>query len=53
MSFSSEVKEELFNHMGKSRHCQIAEMAAIMAWESDNSLTDDGLIPYRHSKKGA
>lgn len=41
MSFSSEVKEELFNHMGKSRHCQIAEMAAIMAWESDNSLTDE------------
>ncbi len=41
MSFSSEVKEELFNHIGKSRHCQIAEMAAIMAWESDNSLTDE------------
>lgn len=41
MSFSSEVKEELFNHVGKSRHCQIAEMAAIMAWESDNSLTDE------------
>ena len=41
MSFSSEVKEELFHHMGKSRHCQIAEMAAIMAWESDNPLTDE------------
>jgi len=41
MSFSSEVKEELFNHVGKSRHCQIAEMAAIMAWESDNPLTDE------------
>ena len=41
MSFSSEVKEELFNHIGKSRHCQIAEMAAIIAWESDNSLTDE------------
>ncbi|MBQ8278836.1 MAG: DNA-binding protein WhiA [Roseburia sp.] len=41
MSFSSEVKEELFGHVGKSRHCQIAEMAAIMAWESDNPLTDE------------
>lgn len=41
MSFSSEVKEELFDHIGKSRHCQIAEMAAIMAWESDNPLTDE------------
>ncbi len=41
MSFSSEVKEELFGHVGKGRHCQIAEMAAIMAWESDNPLTDE------------
>jgi len=41
MSFSSEVKEELFRHVGKGRHCQIAEMAAIMAWESDNPLTDE------------
>lgn len=49
MSFSSEVKEELFNHIGKSRHCQIAEMAAIMAWESDNSLTDEKkYILFRH-----
>ena len=49
MSFSSEVKEELFNHVGKSRHCQIAEMAAIMAWESDNPLTDEKkYILFRH-----
>ncbi len=41
MSFSSEVKEELFGHVGRGRHCQIAEMAAIMAWESDNPLTDE------------
>ena len=41
MSFSSEVKEELFEHVGRARHCQIAEMAAIMAWESDNPLTDE------------
>ena len=41
MSFSSEVKEELFGHVGKSRHCQIAEMAAIMAWEPENPLLDE------------
>lgn len=45
MSFSSEVKEELARHLGKSRHCQIAELAALIAFEgkslaeeSDNHL---------------
>lgn len=30
MSFSSEIKDELFKHMSTARHCQIAELAAIM-----------------------
>jgi len=30
MSFSSEVKEELIKHVSTARHCQIAELAAIM-----------------------
>lgn len=30
MSFSSEVKEELARHISPARHCQIAELAAIM-----------------------
>ncbi|SFQ03509.1 hypothetical protein SAMN04487928_11610 [Butyrivibrio proteoclasticus] len=30
MSFSSEVKEELDKHIGSSRHCQLAELAAIV-----------------------
>lgn len=30
MSFSSEVKEELVKHTGTSRHCQLAELAAII-----------------------
>jgi len=30
MSFSSEVKEELGRHISPARHCQIAELAAIM-----------------------
>lgn len=33
MSFSSEVKTELAEHLGKSRHCQIAELAALIAFE--------------------
>ena len=30
MSFSGEVKEELANKMSRARHCQIAELAAMM-----------------------
>lgn len=30
MSFSGEVKEELARHISSARHCQIAELAAIM-----------------------
>lgn len=33
MSFSSEVKEELSKHLGKSRHCQLAELAALTAFQ--------------------
>lgn len=31
MSFSSEVKDELSKHMASARHCQIAEIAAIIS----------------------
>lgn len=41
MSFSSEVKEELFEHIGKSRHCQLAELAALISWEGEHSLLDE------------
>ena len=30
MSFSSEVKEELYGQIGRARHCQIAELAAFI-----------------------
>lgn len=30
MSFSHEVKDELVKHMGSARHCQLAELAAIL-----------------------
>lgn len=32
MSFSGEVKEELAGHIGSSRHCQIAELAAMFCY---------------------
>lgn len=32
MSFSGEVKEELAKHISPARHCQIAELAAIMSF---------------------
>ncbi len=32
MSFSSQVKEELSRHIHKSRHCQIAEIAAVLSF---------------------
>lgn len=33
MSFSSEVKQELAKQSGKGRHCQIAELAALVAFD--------------------
>ena len=33
MSFSKEVKEELESHVSKSRHCQLAELAALISYE--------------------
>ena len=30
MSFSYEVKEELAKHLGAARHCQMAELAAML-----------------------
>ena len=32
MSFSSNVKEELAKHIGSARHCQIAELAALLLY---------------------
>lgn len=32
MSFSSDVKEEIAGHISKSRHCQIAELAAFIVF---------------------
>lgn len=40
MSFSSDVKEELARHLSKSRHCQIAELAALTAFEGKISVAE-------------
>lgn len=44
MSFSSEVKDELAKQNVKSRHCQIAELAAIIRFDGKLITTDDNLI---------
>ena len=33
MSFSTDVKEELINHTGKARHCQLAGLSVIFRME--------------------
>ncbi len=42
MSFSSEVKEELSRHISPARHCQIAELAAIMHFCGQYGRDRDG-----------
>ena len=45
MSFSTNVKEELIKHISSARHCQIAELAAIMHFGGQFGETEkDGLI---------
>lgn len=44
MSFSSEVKEELSRHMSTSRHCQIAELGAILCFLGKADMKKDGSI---------
>ncbi|MGN0436276.1 MAG: DNA-binding protein WhiA [Wujia sp.] len=39
MSFSSKVKEELLGHIGNSRHCRLAELAAILTMSGLNAET--------------
>ena len=43
MSFSSEVKEELAKQFGRSRHCQIAELAGILELEEGHA---DAIIAH-------
>ncbi len=42
MSFSGKVKEELFGQTGRSRHCQLAELAALFGCLGQVILERDG-----------
>ena len=44
MSFSSQVKEELSRQFHKSRHCQIAEIAAILGFSGKLEQSEEGDI---------
>ncbi len=44
MSFSSEVKEELAEHISSSRHCQIAEIAALFCYIGTIARDDTGSV---------
>ncbi len=43
MSFSREVKEELAGQIGSSRHCQLAELAAMMCFSGQYGRDGEGL----------
>ena len=54
MSFSSEVKEELAKHISPARHCQIAELAALMNFSGQygRSAEGDFMIGFQTEKRG-
>lgn len=43
MSFSREVKAELAEHIGSARHCQLAELAAMMSFSGQYGRDSEGL----------
>lgn len=42
MSFSGQVKEELYRHLDSARHCRIAEIAAIISFCGSMVLEEEG-----------
>ena len=44
MSFSARVKEELSHQLSKARHCQIAELAALIALMLQNRLVAEFMV---------
>lgn len=42
MSFSHDVKEELEKHIGNARHCQMAELAAILNFSGQFGCDKEG-----------
>ena len=44
MSFSAEVKEELAKHISPARHCQMAELSAMLHYAGQYGLMEDGTL---------
>lgn len=44
MSFSSDVREELAKHIGSGRHCQLAELSAMMHFCGQYGENSDGTL---------
>ena len=55
MSFSGNIKEELAGHHAKARHCNLAELSALVEMAGDRKRSLPSCDPYRKSesrKKG-
>ncbi len=48
MSFSSDVKQELCGRMGAGRHCQLAELAVLFAFDKDIPMTEHPLLKRKY-----
>ena len=44
MSFSAEVKEELAKHISPARHCQMAELSAMLHYAGQYCLMEYGTL---------
>lgn len=48
MSFSGEVKKELVRRIGKGRHCQIAELAALFAFDKRLEESENPILKEKY-----
>ena len=50
MSFSSGVKEELYRHISPARHCQLAELAALLHFNGSIGVGTTGTFLQIHAE---
>lgn len=50
MSFSSEVKKELARRIGTGRHCQIAELAALFAFDKRVDVSENPILKEKYKR---
>lgn len=53
MSFSSDVKQEIARHIGDARHCQLAEIAALIQMAGNIKIGEDGRISIKFQIENA